>query len=100
MKKTPRNLIYGLRDPRTNEIRYVGQSSTGLHRPKQHAKYKGPARSAKEKWVAKLLRLCLVPEIVILQVLEGPDELNSAEIFWIALGREALGLRRGRVLLH
>lgn len=29
-------LIYGLRDPITEEIRYVGRSSSGLTRPKSH----------------------------------------------------------------
>lgn len=32
-----RFLIYGLVDPRTNEVRYVGRSSSGLVRPKHHS---------------------------------------------------------------
>lgn len=31
-----RNLIYGLIDPRTRLIRYVGLSATGMVRPRKH----------------------------------------------------------------
>jgi len=32
-------LIYGLRDPRTDEYRYIGKSTSGLNRPKSHFTY-------------------------------------------------------------
>lgn len=32
----PRHLIYALVDSQTQEVRYVGRSSSGLARPKAH----------------------------------------------------------------
>jgi hypothetical protein len=29
-------IIYGLVDPETEELRYIGKSSTGMSRPKKH----------------------------------------------------------------
>ena len=41
MNTTPQHLVYGLIDPRTNELRYIGKSSRGLVRPKQHCTQTG-----------------------------------------------------------
>lgn len=51
-------LIYGLVDPRTSELRYIGRSSSGLTRPKQHT---APAALAKDvarkgNWLRQLVR--------------------------------------------
>lgn len=91
---TSKFLIYGLRDPRTNEIRYVGRSSSGMRRPRRHDK----AASLKEdnyksRWVSKLLALGLSFEIVVLERVSDGSELDQAERKWISIGRSALGSR-------
>jgi len=88
-------LIYGLRDPRTSEIRYVGKSTSGLRRPKQHTAplTLSEDRTHKGRWLRKLQRLGLKPEIVVLQEVLDVTDLAQAEKFWIAIGRAALGSR-------
>jgi hypothetical protein len=88
-------LIYGLRDPRTEEIRYVGKSETGLKRPGQHRKpgLLKKDHTHKANWIRKLNSLGLSYSVVVLQTLASRDQLDPAERFWIDLGREALGSR-------
>ncbi len=84
-------IIYGLRDPYTQEIRYVGKSSSGLKRPKAHFTPSGRrARTYCARWLRSLKRQ---PDIVVLQVVALRDELANAERAWIAIGRAALGNR-------
>ncbi len=76
--------IYGLQDPRTQEIRYVGQTSVGLSRPKAHSnpsvflRYKSHVYN----WVRQLHSEGLKPVISILEECES-DELDENEIFYI-----------------
>lgn len=106
----PRYFIYGLRDPRNGEIRYVGQTSQGMRRPRLHGteynvrKY---SRLYVVRWIKKLQEVGVIYEIVVLQSLDEPitrqngqnsqnDKkklLDKAERFWISLGRRALGDR-------
>ena len=83
----PQNLIYGLIDPQTRLIRYVGLSSTGLSRPKQHRKRSRSDNTYCRRWVKSLQRLGLDYEITILEVLTDRSELAEAERWWIAFGR-------------
>lgn len=76
---TSRHLIYALIDPRTNETRYIGRSSSGLKRPRTH----GYKRSLligdhTHNWVKSLIELGLSYEIKVLDVF-SPDtaELNK-----------------------
>jgi len=89
-------LVYGLRDPRNGEIRYVGKSSSGLRRSRAHqipAYLKQEPNSHKANWIRKLNALGLEPEPVVLQQLGSPVGLCDAERQWIAIGRAALGKR-------
>lgn len=83
-------LIYGLRDPRTQEIRYVGSSKRGLARPRVHA---GLARRGepghKANWIRSLQADGLSYEIVVLERVQTVADLTSAEMRWIALGKSA-----------
>jgi hypothetical protein len=73
--------IYGLIDPQTKELRYIGQTKIGMKRVlSEHSAH---CRS----WIRKLKRAGLKPEVIIL---ERPEDLNQAERNWIAFGR-ALG---------
>lgn len=98
------HLIYALVDPRNGERFYVGQSSVGLERPRQHWRaYALREKTAKADYVRALLAFGYVPQIEILQNISDPDEpippplhcwtsddvcaLDAAEMRWIAYGR-------------
>ena len=78
-------IIYGLVDPRTLLVRYVGRSSTGVQRPRQHRRRAAHERNHKASWIRSLLALGLDYTIVVLEVVHK-DALDSAERFWIAYG--------------
>lgn len=78
-------LIYGLVDPRTHLVRYVGQSSRGLHRPREHRSLGRRTGPHCKRWIAQLQQLGLDYEVVLLET--GDLDLNIAERWWIAYGR-------------
>ena len=86
MKGEPENLIYGLIDPRTILIRYVGLSSTGLKRPRCHRR-PSCADTYCRRWVRELQRAGLDYEITILEVVDSATKLAETERWWIAFGR-------------
>ena len=86
-------LIYGLRDPRTAEIRYVGKSARGMDRPVEHFPPPKVDNTYKARWLRKLLALGLTAEIVVLEVCDLREDLSSREMWWIVIGRAALGKR-------
>lgn len=59
----PKSYIYALSDPRTNQIRYIGQSVNPNRRLKQHIKSSGGKVG---KWINELKELLLVPSVIIL----------------------------------
>ena len=86
--QTGRYLVYGLVDPRTRLIRYVGRSTTGLVRPRQHGQPAQLAKpSRKTSWVKALLAAGFRYEIVILETYSARESVVSGECFWIAYGR-------------
>jgi hypothetical protein len=84
--KTSKFVIYGLVDPFTKKLRYIGKSTKGLRRARE-------LHSAKCKsWIISVLNNFLVPIIVIFEQIDENDEnafrlLNESEIRWIAKGR-------------
>lgn len=71
-------LIYGLKDPATDLIRYVGMSTSGLKRPRMHLKesaYNHPLRRGYHVygWIRSLLAKNLTP---VIEVLEFTDKDN------------------------
>lgn len=86
-------IIYGLIDPFTNELRYVGKSTSGLRRPRMHL---WPSNLKKKRWVYNWLRQVLAqggkPEIVVLESHDNPHELYEAEQWFISYYR-SLGCR-------
>jgi hypothetical protein len=77
--------IYGLIDPRTDELRYVGQTRRRpLARLTKHIK---TARDASPLHVAVWLRGVLLdgarPELVVLEEHTKLDDADEAEAFWI-----------------
>lgn len=86
--------IYGLIDPRTNLVRYIGKSIHPENRLKGHLKIK-IARNHKERWLLKLKSMNMIPNLIIL---EQTSEflINQAEKFWIAKYRnEGFSLTNG-----
>jgi hypothetical protein len=84
-----KNIIYALVDPRTNEIRYIGQSSRGFKRPVHHWDKTALRRDShlhSTRWIMQLIAEGKLP---LIEVLEEVDacELNASEILWIARGR-------------
>lgn len=92
---TGKFLIYGLFDPRNGELRYVGKSSSGLKRPKEHWKPSalGSGRNRwKISWLQQVLEAGSEPEVAVLESLENSDRLSEAEQWHIAYWR-SLGCR-------
>lgn len=82
-----RHLIYGLVDPVTAMVRYIGKSATGLLRPTQHTT---PCLLAKDhtwkaRWIRGLFAQGLRPTVRVLEV-ASPDVLDDMERYWIAQG--------------
>lgn len=83
--------IYGLRDPRTFHICYVGVTvNHPVWRLAQHLQDKETVNVAKHAWLADLKSIGARPDIVVLQY--APDETEAAAIehWWIKKGA-ALG---------
>lgn len=75
------NLIYALRDPRTDEVRYVGKSTSGLKRPESHFTFSHNLKV--QDWVNELKSENLLPEIDILEECDDWPILTAKERFWI-----------------
>mgnify|MGYP003338373331 CR=1 FL=1 len=74
--------IYALKDPRDNEIKYVGKSNNPEKRLKGHiykAKYE---HTRKGNWIKKLIKLKLLPILEILKE-TNEDEYQEWEEFYI-----------------
>lgn len=84
-----RFLIYGLSDPETDELRYIGRSSSALKRPRSHWNVYSLQRNDHcHNWVKSILAKGLLPKIDVVEELEPGNDvherLNVAEEFWIA----------------
>lgn len=78
--------IYGLFDPRTKEVRYVGQTAKGLKRAWQHwgtHAWKTGKNLHKKAWIGQLKTLELKYEVEILERCNSYEALDEAETFWI-----------------
>jgi DNA-binding NtrC family response regulator len=83
-------IVYGLVDPKTQELRYVGKSSSRLSRPQEHQLQKNLAKDPnlkKAAWIMGLLAEGTTYDIVVLQECDSADELLEAESFHINLYR-------------
>lgn len=73
-------LIYALVDPRTQEIRYIGRSSSGLRRPNEHkfARSSGIIKGYCDRWALSLVKIGLEPLIKVIE--ECPDFIQKTEM--------------------
>lgn len=79
-------IVYGLADPRTHDLRYVGKSTIGLRRAAQHDDPYRMARDTNKKkvnWIKELQKQGLKPVLVIIEICEL-EKLYAAEQRWIA----------------
>jgi hypothetical protein len=84
-------IVYGLLDPRTGSLRYVGKTHRTAHRRlRRHlAECYLRGDSHKERWLRALLRLGLEPSIIEIERCETADDLVEAERFHIAYARSS-----------
>lgn len=105
IEKSSKYIIYALIDPRFDpgdpfRIRYVGQSSRGLERPRCHG---NPAsmqeNTHKAKWIRKLCKLNLNYKIEVLGRYSSIEDLNYWECYWMdyyrSLGASLTNLKAG-----
>jgi len=81
----PSTYIYGLIDPRSDEIRYIGKANDVAKRYGEHCRdLRGSTR--KINWIKKLHKLGLAPRIFVLEEVDDMD-WQDAEMFWIDILR-------------
>lgn len=68
--------IYGLIDPTTNELRYIGKSINPIVRLRKHISEKDKGDTYKNRWLRKLINNKIKPELIIL------DELSNDWQYW------------------
>lgn len=81
----PTHFVYGLVDPVTKLVFYVGQSTRGMKRPKSH-------REKGWKFAIAILEVTDDPRRIVESVchwlgIKNPTALSEAERYWIAYGR-------------
>jgi hypothetical protein len=75
-------IIYGLIDPRTNVLRYIGKSTSGLKRAKMHSKacdLKRHGKTHKTAWIKELLSLGMIPRATVLLEMTSGEHLYAEE---------------------
>lgn len=91
-------LIYGLTDPQTKEIRYIGKTATSLsERVSKHYYECRREKHHRARWIRSLLNRGLQPESIILE--EVPEEdWQWYEKWWIVYGKtQGWGLTNGTI---
>lgn len=82
-------IIYGLYDPRTEALRYIGQTTrTSTQRLRAHLTPSALRRhSYVARWLSGLSRSRLIPTCSILAEAQDQEELDRLEVEWIAKAR-------------
>ena len=76
-----KRIIYALYCPITDDIHYIGKSTQGLIRPKQHL-IESHSKKIKE-WVEELSFFDLKPKIKVLEYVSELEDLDAKERWWI-----------------
>ena len=98
MTSKPRvTYIYGLQDPRTDSIRYIGKTTKT---PEQRfVEHKRKSSQSMQRWFEELSLLSLEPKRIELEAVPEPYDWRIAEICWIKDGRrqgwDLLNTQRG-----
>jgi hypothetical protein len=84
--------IYGLCDPATGEVRYVGKTTSSLRaRLSRHLRETTRTNTRNGRWLASLQRRDAVPLIIELEVVYG-EGWAERERSWIAFYRSTVDL--------
>ena len=104
------NVVYGMFDPRSGHLRYIGQTTNLRRRAGSHVSPSSiKSATPKNDWIRELQRLGIAPEFCVLECVYVPEDLNEAESWNVAyyrsLGCELLngtadGLASTRGLSH
>lgn len=78
--------IYALIDPRTRQIRYIGQTDDLTKRLQQHIMDK--SNTPKTEWIKGLLAANMRPDIIQLAQIEDEDNAHMIEYRWVYFGRK------------
>ena len=78
--------IYALIDPRTRQIRYIGQTDDLSKRLRQHIMDK--SNTHKTEWIKGLLAANMRPDISQLAEIEDEDNVHMIEYRWVYFGRK------------
>jgi len=78
--------IYALKDPRTDEIHYIGQSYNPAQRLKEHLA--DTSDSPKVRWLNELSEARLEPRMQVIEAGLTALEANESENWWISEGVE------------
>ena len=85
--KSESGIIYGLVDPESGYIRYIGRTIRSLEsRLKEHRQGSRRYRTHCVNWIASLSRKGLAFETVVLETV-AVEDINSAEQWWVAFAR-------------
>lgn len=74
-------LIYALNCPVTGRTHYVGKTTCGMRRPKQHMTHSHNEKIT--EWVNNLKELGTAPVIIVLETVREEDDINERELYWI-----------------
>lgn len=74
--------IYGLVDPRTRTVRYVGGSYDPERRFRDHRYDTKGKPNRKKRWFLELLRLQLLPDVVLLEEVLPGENWRVREEVW------------------
>ncbi|MFA5207268.1 MAG: helix-turn-helix domain-containing protein [Candidatus Paceibacterota bacterium] len=75
------NIIYGLKDPRTDEYKYVGKSIKGIERANSHLTHSH--NPLVNEWINELKMDSYVPLVVILENVSDWTQLIDKEKYWV-----------------
>jgi DNA-binding XRE family transcriptional regulator len=76
-----KNIIYGLKDPRTDEYKYVGKSTNGIERANSHLTHSH--NPLVNEWIIELKTDNYVPFVVVLENVSDWTQLVDKEKYWV-----------------
>jgi len=76
-------VIYGLADPRTNEVRYVGKTTDPRRRLYHHIYLAPVGTTHRDRWIVQLLAEGVKPTLMVLETVGG-ESWQVREREWIA----------------
>lgn len=88
-KPLTNKFIYGLLDPDTNELRYIGQTLQGFRRIREHYNHCEKRTTLTKKltysqnWIKSLKKQDKIFKVIYLEYCDNSNKLNELEIFYI-----------------